>query len=83
MELIEIQRRLERLLNQIGGDLPPEQIEDMKELVQAGEPGVALENFCTQLFEYEVPVSLAVVAELEELGRALGVDKKYCARLPE
>jgi hypothetical protein len=71
MELIEIQRRLERLLNQIGGDLPPEQIEDMKELVQPGEPGVALENFCTQLFEYEVPVSLAVVAELEELGRAL------------
>ncbi|WP_437779231.1 MafI family immunity protein [Sorangium sp. So ce1097] len=81
MELIEIERRLQHLLNQFGADLPPEQIEDMKELIQAGEPGVALENYCTQLFEYDVAVPSDIVNELEELGRAMGIHEKYWMRL--
>ena len=35
------------------GQLPAEQLKDMRELVLAGEPGVALENLCTQAFEYD------------------------------
>jgi rRNA-processing protein FCF1 len=53
----------------------------MKELVAAGEPGVALENYCAQLFEYDVAVPTEVVAELEGLGRAMGINKKCWMRL--
>lgn len=77
MEFIEIQRRLQLLFDQFGGQLPPEQYEYMKELVAVGEPGVALENYSTQLFEYDVAVPSALVAEIEELGRAMGLDEKY------
>ena len=81
MEFIEIEGRLQRLLTQFGTDLPPEQIDNMKGLVEAGEPGVALEDYCTQLFEYDISVPAPVVAELEELGRAMGIDEKHWTRL--
>lgn len=81
MELIEIERRLLHLLDQFGAVLPPEQIEEMKALAGAGEPGVALENYCTQLFEFDATVPPEVLSELDELGRSMGVDEKYWARL--
>ncbi len=77
MNLLEIQARLRRLLDQHGAGLPSEQLRDMKELVAAGEPGIALENYCTQLFEYDVPVPTEAVVELEALGRAMGIHAKY------
>jgi hypothetical protein len=34
----------------------------MRELVDAGEPGIALENLCTQLYEYDVSVPAGATA---------------------
>jgi len=82
MELIEIEQRLRRLLDQFSKDLPTEQLKDMKELVDAGEPGVALENYCTQLVEYDISAPSTIVAELKELGEAMGIDEEYWMRLP-
>lgn len=81
MGLIEIEHRLRQVLDQFGDGLPTEQLKDMKELVDAGELGVALENYCTQLLEYDVSVPSSVVAELKELGQAMGLDEKYWMRL--
>ena len=81
MELLEIEHRLQRLLERFAGNVPPEQIEDAKDLVKAGEPGVALENYCSQLFEFDAAVPAEVLAELEALGRAMGIDQEYCLRL--
>jgi len=81
MEPIEIEMRLLRLLTQYGDQLPPEQVEDMKELVAAGESGVALENFSTQLIEYDVFVPTALVTEIQELSQAMNLDEKYWKRL--
>jgi hypothetical protein len=44
-----------RSLNAIGefsGQLPPEQLDGMRELAKAGEPGIALENLLAQIAEY-------------------------------
>jgi hypothetical protein len=82
MDLRQIEARLHRLLSLHGAGLPSEQIEEMKRLVAAGEPGIALENYCTQLVEYDLsPLPLDIVAELEDLGRAMGIDEKYTKRL--
>jgi hypothetical protein len=38
------------------------------ELIDAGEPGVAFENLCTQLYEYEVTPDEASWEALAEIG---------------
>jgi hypothetical protein len=63
------------------GLLPDEQLDEMGQLVRAGEPGVALENLSTQLYEYDVPVEQATLEQIESLGKTMGLDPKYWARL--
>jgi hypothetical protein len=72
-DLQEVEGRLARLLARATGLLPEEQLSDMLSIVQAGEPGVALENFCTQLCEYDVSVPPELAAELEVVAAAMGL----------
>jgi hypothetical protein len=81
MDRNEIEMRLKTLLRASRNWLPEDQLQDMLSLVQAGEPGVALENYCTQLFEYDVQLSQSTWAEVGALGDAMGVDRKYWLRL--
>jgi hypothetical protein len=73
MNLRNTESRLLTILNNADGWLPGDQLEDMRSLVRAGEPGVALENFCTQLEEYDFVVPNDVVAELREIARLMGM----------
>jgi hypothetical protein len=73
MDLRHVEERLSLLLKKASGWLPPEQLADMTLLVNAGEPGVALENFCTQLEEYEVAVPADVARELKEIAETMGM----------
>jgi hypothetical protein len=45
----------------------------MRSLVEAGEPGIALENLCTQLHEYDVSVPQDLATELGDLAGAMGL----------
>ena len=45
----------------------------MRALVAAGEPGIALENFCTQLEEFDVAIPRDVVNELMELATSMEI----------
>jgi hypothetical protein len=49
----------------------------MLDLTRAGEPGVALENLCTQLEEYEIAISLALYDEIRLLGKAMQISETY------
>ena len=51
------------------------------QLVLAGEPGVALENLSTQLYEYDVTVNRTTFEEIESLCKEMGLDTKYWSRL--
>ena len=69
-----------RSLNAIGefsGQLPPEQLDGMRELAKAGEPGIALENLLAQIAEYQVAVNVGTLKTLRKLGLAMGIDPKY------
>jgi hypothetical protein len=63
------------------GLVPQEQLDEMDQLVRAGEPGVALENLTTHLYEYDVAVEQGTFEEIESLSKAMGLDPKYWARL--
>jgi hypothetical protein len=77
MDLLEIERRLAIVISKASGWLPESQLDDMRSLNEAGEPGVALENLCVQLYEYDIQVSEEVWDELKLLGSAMGVKEDY------
>jgi hypothetical protein len=77
MKITEIEARLAEVLNRSKGSIPDEQLADMQDLNEHGEPGVALENFCTQLDEYDVAVPQELWNELRCLGEAMGLDESY------
>ncbi len=74
MDLQTIEKRLAVILSDAKEWLPAEQQTDMQSLVAAGEPGVALENFCAQLEEYDVVVPDQVVQELCEMAALMGMN---------
>ena len=79
----EIESALLNFLDGFESPIAAYQIQDMKDLCRAGEAGIALENFATQLVEFDVPVSMDFVDHLEKLGNAMGLNQKYWTRLRE
>jgi len=73
MDLRHVEERLAAVLKNAEGWLPSDQLTEMQSLVKAGEPGVALENFCTQLEEYDVAVPDGVVRELKDIASIMGM----------
>lgn len=61
--------------------VPDRELDDMADLVRAGEPGIALQNLCTQLFEYEVLVPVSVRDALGAIGASMGIKDVYWKRL--
>jgi hypothetical protein len=72
-DLRQVEARLARVLGSATGLLPQPELRQMCELVSAGEPGVALENFCTQLHEHDVSVSPELASEVEAVAAAMGI----------
>jgi hypothetical protein len=72
-DLHHVEERLARLLASAMGLLPEEELREMRELVSVGEPGIALENFCMQLFEHDVSVSAELANEVEAVAAAMGM----------
>ncbi len=68
--------RFHLVLDQIV-DLDQDEIERVEELVQVGEFAVALENLCSQLYEYDVRISDELVAAIAVLANTVGVEDRY------
>lgn len=77
MDLEEIQRRLLAIFPIAGGRFPEGRLDDMIELVQVGEPAIALENFCSELFEWEVVIPQRVYGEIVALAQYLRIKPFY------
>lgn len=61
--------------------LPLGDLEQIEDLIQAGEQRVALENLCTQVYEYDITLPLYLRDLLAEAGQQLGVASRYWERL--
>lgn len=81
LNLPEVESRLAALLQRAASLLPADELADMLDLVRHGEPGVALENYCTQLHEHDVRVPSAVITEITVLGEAMGIQSRLWERL--
>lgn len=81
MDMHEIEESLLRVLATYAVHLPAAQVNEMADLVRAGEPGIGFENLCTQLYEYDVSVDDGTLRQLEVIGGHMGIATKYWERL--
>jgi len=81
MNLRAIEDKLVRIVGLFREKLPNDQIQDMMDLAKAGEPGIAFENLCIQLHEYDVPIDKKTLESLREIGGSMNIDTRYCERL--
>jgi hypothetical protein len=81
MDFQSIERSLLQLIQIYARNFPAEQTEEMAKSVHAGEPGIAFEDLCTQLYEYDVPVDEATLREFKEIGSQMGIQPEYWERL--
>lgn len=78
MNIAHIERQVLALLKSVHDiGIPSEVLTELASLAQAGEPGVALEDFCAQLYEYDVEVPAPMLATIRELGTAMGLADKH------
>ena len=77
----ELERRLATVIEACASRLSPPSGALLRELNQAGEPGVALEILCSNLEEGSIPVPEPTLAEIRVLGTAMGIDPTYWADL--
>lgn len=83
LSLDEIESRLLMILGGLSGKLEPHRIEMIADLVKAGEPGVALENLCSELDEYDVIIPQPALIEIATLGTAMRIKPDYWQRLKD
>ncbi len=81
MDMQDIEKALLEIIPGFAVGLPPEQVKEMEELVRAGEVGIAFENLCTQLYEYDVPVPQVVRERLALIGNTMEISRSYWERL--
>jgi hypothetical protein len=75
MDLETILSTLRGVLVELEERLPAADVQNAWSMIDAGEPGVAFENLCTQLDEYDVPVPPVVLTQHGDgRGNALAAD---------
>ena len=57
--------------------LPSRDLDHLESLIQAGEPEIALETLCTQMYEFGIPLTAAMRDLVASVGRQLRVDPSY------
>ena len=72
-----ITKKLEQALYLTSNVLPPERIESISTCIHAEEWAVAFEILCSNLYEYEFPISKQTYKLLEEIGLSVKAKKDY------
>ena len=68
------------MIIEVADFLPERDLANAWELVDAGEPGIALENLCTQLYEYDATLDPEVVEQIRRLAIAMSLDPERVLR---
>jgi hypothetical protein len=78
MTLDDIEATLLILIEQCGPlGMPEQELEELRSLTRAREPGVALENLCVQLYEHDIAVPRDIAGTAETLAREMELREFY------
>jgi hypothetical protein len=78
----EITVRLHQAMDAAPG-LSSEDIANVQSMVDVGELVVAFETLCTQIYEWGISLTPAVIRDLEDVGSALSADRDLTDHLWE
>ncbi|UOE42871.1 MafI family immunity protein [Agromyces larvae] len=81
MNFETITQTIREVVNELSGQLPDSDLQNARIFLDAGEPGVALENLCAQIYEYDVPIARSAYLRLEAAGRAMSLDSSNWSHL--
>ena len=73
VDFAEIERQLEVVLDKLGGELSSSERQEVVELIDAGEYGIALETLSSLLVEESKQVPASAFAQMVELAEAMGI----------
>lgn len=73
IELLKPDANILSVLDDIRANLPDETVKNVGELVEHNEAGLALEILCSQIFEYEIQLSVEGSARLKEAACLMGM----------
>lgn len=74
---------IERLLAAFDSTLPAENISDARDLLEHDEWGEAFDLLCTQLYEFDVELSVELYELIEATGNAMSIDREQWEYLSE
>lgn len=72
---MKIEQRVINLIRGFKGRLPDDFVGEYVSLAEHNECAVALENLCTQLYEFDVSPEIREMDEIKNIGLLLGLDK--------
>lgn len=72
--LHDVDNALQECLAAVRSDLPIQDVSAVRDFIEAGEEGLAFDTLCTQLYEFDIPVSLFVRNTLKAVGEHMGMD---------
>ena len=75
--------RLRALLGHLSNLLTEDERATISQLIDVGEPTVALECMCGAVQERRGRMSARLLQEVNELGRGLGADESFWAQIDE
>lgn len=73
--------KIKQISSKFKWKLPKSDLESIHSLAENREWGLALENLCTQLYEYDLTISQEQYMELEEMINKMELDNIYLNQL--
>ena len=71
-----MRKKTEKLVIELKGILPDNDIENAKDMLSYGEWGEALQIICAQLVENDIKIPINLLTEIIDLSREMGVENE-------
>lgn len=65
------------LLKEVIKDLSENDVRQIIEFIEHSERGIAFETLCTQIVEYDIPLSLQFYEKATQVGLSMGIEPVY------
>ena len=72
-KFMNVEAIIAAVLEELGCAFPDDTVKNVRELLDHGEPGIALETLCAQLIEYQIQFSPAIRARLRAAADLMGM----------
>ncbi len=74
---IKVENKILSLVSELENSLLPQDVQNICDFIKYNEFGVGFETLCTQLFEYDSPISAEIYSRIESVGKEIGYSENH------